>query len=96
MHKLLCKSKDRVATEEKNIVYEIDCGNCKAVYFGESTVFSHVQMNISTNNYSLSQSQQQMQATDIQEEEIRISINLPYIEGTREKLGSKLRSRILH
>ena len=33
----LCKSKDRVATEDKNkIVYEIDCSNCQAVYFGES------------------------------------------------------------
>ena len=35
--KLLCKPKDRVATEDKNnIVYEIDCSNCQAVYFGES------------------------------------------------------------
>ena len=35
--KLLCKSKDWVATEDKNnIVYEIDCSNCEAVYFGES------------------------------------------------------------
>ena len=35
--KLLCKPKDRVATEdENNIVYEIDCSNCQAVYFGES------------------------------------------------------------
>ena len=34
---LLCKPKDRVATQDKNnIVYEIDCSNCKAVYFGES------------------------------------------------------------
>ena len=32
------------------------------------------------------QSQQLMQATDIQEEEIRVSMNLPYIEGTSEKL----------
>ena len=37
MRKLLCKPKDRVATEVKNnIVYEIDCSNCGAVYFGES------------------------------------------------------------
>ena len=37
MHKLLCKPKDRVATEDKNnIVYEIECSNCQAVYFGES------------------------------------------------------------
>ena len=35
--KLLCKPKDQVATEDKNnIVYEIDCSNCEAVYFGES------------------------------------------------------------
>ena len=37
------------------------------------------------NNHSLSQSQQEMEATDIQEEDIRISINIPYIEGTRDK-----------
>ena len=37
LHKLLCKRKDRVATEDKsNIVYEIDRSNCEAVYFGES------------------------------------------------------------
>ena len=44
------------------------------------------------NNHSLPQSQQLMPATDIQEEEIRISINLPYIEGTSEKLQRILRS----
>ena len=37
LRELLCKPKDRVATEDKNnIVYEIDCSNCEAVYFGES------------------------------------------------------------
>ena len=37
LRKLLCKPKDRVVTEDKNnIVYEIDCSNCEAVYFGES------------------------------------------------------------
>ena len=37
LRKLLCKPKDPVATEHKNdIVYEIDCSNCQAVYFGES------------------------------------------------------------
>ena len=35
-----------------------------------------------TNNHSLLQSQQLMQAIDIKEEEIRMSINLPYVEGT--------------
>ena len=35
--KLLCKSKDRVATEDKNdIIYEIGCSNCKVFYFTES------------------------------------------------------------
>ena len=37
LRKLFCKSKDRVATGDKNnIVYEIDCSNCEAIYFGES------------------------------------------------------------
>ena len=37
LRKLLCKSKDRVTTEDKNnIVSKIDCSNCQAVYFGES------------------------------------------------------------
>ena len=35
--KLPCKPEDRVATEDKNnIVYQIDCSNCEAVYFNES------------------------------------------------------------
>ena len=34
---ILCKSKDKVATEDKNnTLYEIDCSSCEAVYFGES------------------------------------------------------------
>ena len=45
-----------------------------------------------SNNHSLSQSQQLTQATDIQEEEIRISINLLCVEGTIEKLRRILRS----
>ena len=37
LRKLLCKPKGRVATEDKNnIIYEIDCIICAAVYFGES------------------------------------------------------------
>ena len=37
LQKFLCKPKDRVATEDKNnIVYEIGCSNCEAIYFGES------------------------------------------------------------
>ena len=38
-----------------------------------------------TNNNSLPQSQQLMQATNIQEEEINMSINLLYVEGISEK-----------
>ena len=45
-----------------------------------------------TNNHSLPQSQQLTQATDIQEKEIRMSINLPYVEATSEKLRRILRS----
>ena len=45
-----------------------------------------------TNSHSLPQSQQLTQATDIQEKEIRMSINLPYVEGTSEKLWRILRS----
>ena len=44
-----------------------------------------------TNNHSLSQLQQ-TQATDIQEEAIRMSINLLYIECTGEKLWRILRT----
>ena len=40
----------------------------------------------------MSQSQQQTQSTDIQKEEIRMSINLMYVEGTNEKLRCVLRS----
>ena len=34
---LICKPKDQVTTEDKNnIIHEIDCSNCEAVYFGDS------------------------------------------------------------
>ena len=45
-----------------------------------------------TNNHSSSQSQQQTQATNVQEEDIRVSINLLYVKGTNEKLRRILRS----
>ena len=45
-----------------------------------------------TNNHSLFQLQQQTQTRNIQEEEIRMSINLPYIEGTSERLQHILKS----
>ena len=49
-------------------------------------------LKIITNNHSLSQSRQQAQATDIQEEEMGMSINLAYAEGTSEKLWCIFRS----
>ena len=39
-----------------------------------------------TNIFSLPQSQQQTQATDIQKEEVIMSINLPFVQGTSKKL----------
>ena len=45
-----------------------------------------------TNNHNLPQSQQLRQVIDIQEEEIKMSINLPYIQGTNEKLWHIFRS----
>ena len=42
--------------------------------------------------HSMLQLQQQMQATDIQEGEIRMSINLMYVEGISEKIQCILRS----
>ena len=57
----------------------------------QESIISKISKEIS-NNHSLLQSQQQMQATDIQEEEIRMSIWLPHIEGTSEKLWCILRS----
>ena len=44
-----------------------------------------------TNNHNLPQSNQLRQATDVQKEEIRMSINLPYVEGTSENLRRILR-----
>ena len=57
----------------------------------EESIISKIFKRI-TNNHSLSQPQQQRQATDIQEEEIRMSTNLPYVEDTSEKLRCILRS----
>ena len=45
-----------------------------------------------TNSRSLPQSQQLTEATDIQEEDIRMSINLAYVEGSGEKLRCILKS----
>ena len=57
----------------------------------EESIISRIFKRIA-DNHSLSQPQQQRQATDIQEEEIRMSTNLPYVEGTSEKLRCILRS----
>ena len=45
-----------------------------------------------TNNHSLPQTQQLTQVTDNQEKEIRMGINLPYVEGTSKKLWRIFRS----
>ena len=45
-----------------------------------------------TSNHSLPQSQPLTQATDTQAEEIRMSMNLSYVEGSSKKLRRLLRS----
>ena len=58
----------------------------------QESIISKIFKRITDNNHSLPQSQQLTQATDIQEEEIRMSINLTYIEGISEKLRRISRS----
>ena len=60
----------------------------------QESIISEIYKRI-TNNHSLPHSQQLTQATDIQKEEIRMSINLPHVEGTSEKLRRILRSHII-
>ena len=60
----------------------------------EESIISKIFKRI-TNNHSLPQSQQLTQTTDIPEEEIRMSINLPHVEGTSEKLRRIFRSHII-
>ena len=57
----------------------------------QENIVSNIMKRI-TNTQSFSQSQQQKQATDVQDEEIRMSINLPYVKGTSEKLRHILKS----
>ena len=57
----------------------------------QESIISKIFKRIS-NNHSLPQSQQLTQATDIKEEEIRMSINLLHVEGTSGKLPGILRS----
>ena len=45
-----------------------------------------------TNNRSFPQSQQLTQATHIQDEDIRMNKNVPYVEGNSKKLRRILRS----
>lgn len=45
------------------------------------------------NKHSIFPSQQQIQATDIQVEETRKSMKLPYVQGTSERLSRILRSQ---
>ena len=48
----------------------------------QESIISKIFKRITNNNHSLPQSQQLTQTTDIQDEEIRVSINLTYVEGT--------------
>ena len=57
----------------------------------QESIISKIFKRITSNN-SLSHSQQKMQATDIQEEKIRVSINLAYVKGSSKKLKHILRS----
>ena len=45
-----------------------------------------------TTTACFSQNKKKKESTGIQEEEIRMSINLPYVEGTSKKLGHIPRS----
>ena len=58
------------------------------------SIISKIIKRITTNNnnHSLPQSQQLTQARDIQEEEIRMGINLLSVDGTSKKLRFILRS----
>ena len=58
----------------------------------QESIIGKIFKRITDNNHNLPQSQQLTQATDIQEEEIRMSINLTYVEGTSEKLRRISRS----
>ena len=60
----------------------------------EESIISKIFKRI-TNNHSLPQSQQLTQAREILEEQIRMSINLPHVKGTSEKLRRILRSHII-
>ena len=52
-----------------------------------STVFERI-----TNNHSLSQLQQQMHFRIIHKNEVKMCVNLQYVEGASKKLRHKLRS----
>ena len=80
-------------TTDKDDLYE-ENARTKQVYKEngcQENIISKIFKRI-TNNHTLPQSQKQTQATDIQEEKIRMSMNLPYVEGTSEKLRRILRS----
>ena len=58
----------------------------------QESIISKIFKRITDNNHSLPQSQQLTPATDIQQEEIRMGINLTYVEGISEKLQRISRS----
>ena len=84
-HIPLSHKKDDVHNENARIKQVLkETGHQESVV---SKIFKRI-----TNNRSLFQLQQQTQVINIQEEDIRISINLPYGEGTSGKLWRILRS----
>ena len=77
-------NKDDIHKENTRIKQVLKKNECQESIM--SKIFRRI-----TNNHSLPKSQQLTQAIDIQQEEIRMSINLPYVEGTGEKLRRILR-----
>ena len=72
-------NKDDLHKENARIKQMLEENGCQESII--SKIFKRI-----TKNHSLLQSQQLTQPSDIQEEEIKMSINLPYVEGTSEKL----------
>ena len=81
----IIKNKDNLYKEDARIKQVLKENGC------QESIISKALKGI-TNNYRLPQLQQQRQATDIQEEEIRMSTNLTHTEITSEILRCILRS----
>ena len=78
-------NKDYLTKENSRIKQVLKKNECQEDII--SKIFRRI-----TNNHVLSRSQQQTEAIDMQEEEMSVSINLAYFEGTIEKQPRILRS----